>query len=151
MTVTIEDTQTVINMRAEKAQKEAELIVLQETVAGGIEETLDSDIAAKQAEIEVYGNRDDVERTVWEAQMIVYQQELLALNDTNRAIKERNEVRQGDVSAQIDAVTVEIDSITEQIAEFLNGLTLGAPDPVAPTAEERISAIEGALIQIAGV
>ena len=101
--------------------------------------------------MEVYGNRDDVERSVWEAQMSVYQQELLALNDANRAIKERNEVRQGDISTQITNKQTEIETITEQIKMFLTGLTLGAPDPIAPTAEERLSAIEGALIQIAGV
>lgn len=151
MAITIEDTQTVINMRAEKAQKEAELKTLQEAVAGGIETTLDSEVSAKQEEIELYGNRDDVERSVWEAQMIVYQHELLVLNDANRAIKERNEVRQGDVSSQIITKQAEIDVVIDQIKTFLTGLTLGAPDPVAPTAEERISAIEGALIQIAGV
>lgn len=151
MAITIEDTQTVINMRADKAQKEAELNALQETITNGIEATLDNEVSAKQEEMEVYGNRDDVERSVWEAQMSVYQQELLALNDANRAIKERNEIRQGDVSAQIVTKQTEIKTIAEQIKTFLTGLTLGAPDPVAPTAEERLSAIEGALIQIAGV
>ena len=152
MTISIEDAQILTNFRAIEVQKMKELSDLKQITATGLEATIEDQISASGQAIETLGNNPDhLGNDAWNAAMGDLQATRLALIDQNRAIQEMNAIRQGDISVQITVKQEELTAIQKETDTFLAGLITGTSDPNTPLILDRIAAIEGTLLQIAGV
>lgn len=152
MTISIENAQTLTNLRAIESQKTADLLALQQTTESGMEATIEDQIAAKEQEIISLGsNPNKLSADDWNAAMTTLQTARLTLIDQNRAIQERNATRQGDISAKVSAAQDALATAQAATTAFLQGLETGVPDSSTPAVAERLAAIESTLLQIAGV
>jgi len=156
MAISAEDTMVLCNLRATLVQQQTTLTQQQATLAAGNQPTLDQQIADKTAEVAAYyasqdGTLDDAE---WRAHLGELQQQRLTLLDQNRQIIAANEAYaagaitlNSQIADTIAAVTVTQDAIKA----YLEGLSLGAPDPASPSIQQQIDDLSMAVLAAQGV